>query len=252
MKIVKKRLDNLLLELKLAENIGKSCSLILRGSVYVNGNKVDKCGTLVKVNDKISVKQKEHDFASRGGIKLNHALSFFNIDVGGKTCMDIGAAHGGFTDCLLSYGASKIYAIDVGYGQMDLKIRNDRRVVIIDRQNIRTLGFNKIGTRIDIIVCDLSFISLKKISKKIGEFLKENGILILLIKPQFEVKKEDVESGGVIRTSEKIKKIVKDIIDFYESEGFIFIDKVKSPITGSRGNEEWFAYFKFKKDAQNI
>ncbi len=237
----KVRLDKLLFEKGFVESREKSRALILGGNVTVNGTVVDKAGTLVRQEVELKIAERM-PYVSRGGLKLQHALEAFPINVKGKTAMDAGASTGGFTDCLLQYGACRVYAVDVGYGQFHWKLRNDERVVLLEKTNIRYLEKNKIHDEIDIAVIDVSFISLLKVIPKITEFLKPSGEIIALIKPQFEAGKKDVGKGGVVR-DDKIRLEIVEIIE-RESEkmGLKSMGVEESPIKGPKGNIEYLIY----------
>ncbi|MEK7851041.1 MAG: TlyA family RNA methyltransferase, partial [Deltaproteobacteria bacterium] len=206
--------------------------------------KVEKAGEMVLADADIVLAGEDIPYVSRGGLKLEKALNEFNIDVTGKVAMDVGASTGGFTDCLLQRGAAKVYAIDVGYGQLDLKLRNDQRVVNIERQNIRYLERESIPEQVDIATIDASFISLTKVIPKVLEFLKGTGELIALIKPQFEVGKGEVGKGGVVRDEAKQTAVVENIRFFCEEIGLTVIGVVESPITGPKGNREFLIYIR--------
>jgi 23S rRNA (cytidine1920-2'-O)/16S rRNA (cytidine1409-2'-O)-methyltransferase len=237
------RLDNLLVEKGIIESREKAKALILEGKVYVNGIKVDKAGKLISIDSDIKVSE-DILYVSRGGIKLERALSFFNIDVKGKIAMDVGASTGGFTDCLLQHGASKVYAVDVGYGQLAWKLRTDKRVVPIERTNIRKLEKLCWIPGIDIATVDVSFISLIKVLPKVIEFLTPEGEIVALIKPQFEAGRENVGKGGVVRDKVKIKEVIEKVKKHAEEMGLVVIGATPSPIKGPKGNLEHFIYLK--------
>lgn len=226
----------------LVQSRERARALILAGGVLVDGRIIDKAGEMVDASAEISLKGKDIPYVSRGGLKLEKALDEFNIDVAGKAAMDVGASTGGFTDCLLQLGAKRVYAIDVGYGQLDLKLRNDPRVVNIERQNIRYLERAKIPEPVDIATIDASFISLTKVIPKVLEFIKGNGELIALIKPQFEVGKGEVGKGGVVRDEAKQMAVVEKIKGFCEEIGLTVIGVVESPVLGPKGNREFLIY----------
>jgi 23S rRNA (cytidine1920-2'-O)/16S rRNA (cytidine1409-2'-O)-methyltransferase len=241
--IQKVRLDKLLIEKGLVESREKAKALILEGNVLVNGAMVDKSGTLVKCDAVLTLKNKM-PYVSRGGLKLEHAITEFKIDVKNRVAMDIGASAGGFTDCLLQRGAVKVYAIDVGYGQFSWKLRNDSRICLLEKTNIRYLDKQRIPDRIDISTIDVSFISLSKVIPKVSEFLAPHGEIVALIKPQFEAGKKDVGKGGVVK-SEKIRIQVIDRIKRESEEiGFNVIGTTTSPIKGPKGNVEYLIYLK--------
>lgn len=237
------RLDILLVEKGLADSKEKARALILEGMVYVNGVKVTKAGTPIDVTAAVKV-LKKIPYVSRGGLKLEAALKNFNIELKGKTAMDIGASTGGFTDCLLQHGIKKVYAIDVGYGQIAWKIRNDPRVVLLEKTNIRHLDKNRIEPEIDLAVIDVSFISLLIVIPRVLEFLSSRGEIIALIKPQFEVDKDEVEKGGVVREEDKRLKVIGKIKTGAENMGLKVQGVIESPILGPKGNVEYFIHLK--------
>jgi 23S rRNA (cytidine1920-2'-O)/16S rRNA (cytidine1409-2'-O)-methyltransferase len=239
----KVRLDRLLFERGLAESREKAKALILAGNVLVNEQLVDKAGSLVKQDDRISLKERTK-FVSRGGHKLEHAFNEFRLDVKGAIAMDVGASTGGFTDCLLQQGADKVYAIDVGYGQFDLRLRNDKRVVLHEKTNIRHLEHDAVKDRIDIAVIDVSFISLLKVIPKVLEFLEERAEIVALIKPQFEVGRKDVGKGGVVKDEAKRRVAVDTIKSESEKMGLTVAGITESPIKGPKGNVEYLIYLK--------
>jgi 23S rRNA (cytidine1920-2'-O)/16S rRNA (cytidine1409-2'-O)-methyltransferase len=244
---VKKRLDKLLVERGLVSTRQRALPLIMEGKVLVNGLLVTKPGTLVDEDAQIILKEEEIPYVSRGGLKLESALTNFNISVKDKIAMDVGASTGGFTDCLLQRGAKKVYCIDVGYGQLAWKLRRDQRVVLIERTNIRYLERERIPDEIDIATIDVSFISLLKVVPKVMEFLKKDGEIVALIKPQFEAGKGEVEKGGVIKDEEKRLKVVQKVKEELESFGLKTIGILQSPIPGQKGNVEYFIYLKLDK-----
>jgi len=237
----KVRLDKLIFERGLVESREKAKALILAGNVLVNEQVVDKAGSLVKQDDTITLKERLK-YVSRGGLKLEHALHEFHIDVRDAIAMDIGASSGGFTDCLLQNGAGKVYAIDVGYGQFDLRLRNDRRIVLLEKTNIRHLERDTVKDRIDIAVIDVSFISLLKVIPKVLEFLKEQAEIVALIKPQFEVGRKDVGKGGVVKDDAKRRAAVDRIKIESENMGLTVAGITESPIKGPKGNVEYLIY----------
>jgi len=243
----KERLDKLLLEKGLVRSRERAKSLILMGQVWVNGKKIDKAGTQVDISSIIEIKAVDHPYVSRGGLKLEAVLHQFNINVKDKIAMDVGASTGGFTDCLLKHGAKKVYAIDVGYGLLDWQLRQDERVVVIERQNIRYLSVERIPEKIDIVTIDVSFISLKKVIPKVKEFLKEDGKIIALIKPQFEVGKGEVGRGGIVREDFKRQRVINKIKDFCQILGFEVKGVIPSPILGAKGNQEYLLYAKISE-----
>lgn len=239
---MKKRIDILLYEKGLVDSREKARALILAGSVFINNVKVDKPGEKVEQDVEIDIKERLK-FVSRGGYKLEKAINYFNINVKDKIALDVGASTGGFTDCLLQNGVKMVYCIDVGYGQLDWKLRNDSRVINLERTNIRYFNKSILNQPIDLIVCDVSFISLKKISEKLFEILKEGGEGVTLIKPQFEAQRNEIAKKGVVKNPDVHKRIIKEIIlDFFE-KGFSILDTTFSPITGPEGNIEYLLYF---------
>jgi len=211
----------------------------MSGSVYVGGQKVDKAGKVVDVNSEIKVRDSLPKYVGRGGLKLEKALEEFQIDIEGKVCLDIGSSTGGFVDCLLKYGAIKVYAIDVGYGQLDWKLRNDKRVIVKERMNARYLKKEDIGEEVDSITIDVSFISMKKVINPALKILKNEGVLIGLIKPQFEVGRGEVGKGGIVRDPEKHRAVKKEIEIYLSDLGLKEIRTIDSPILGADGNKEF-------------
>ncbi|MDI6713882.1 MAG: TlyA family RNA methyltransferase [Thermodesulfovibrio sp.] len=239
---MKVRIDYLLYKKAITESREKARALILEGKVIVNGQKIDKPGTMVNQNAEITICGETLPYVSRGGLKLEKALKEFSIDVKDKVAMDVGASTGGFTDCLIQHGAKKVYAVDVGYGQLAWKLRTDPRVIPIEKTNIRYMQKEKIPEKIDIVTVDVSFISLRLVIPKILEFLKPNGEIVALIKPQFEAGKGEVPRGGVIKDFEKREKIIREMRDFFESLGLKVIGITQSPIPGQKGNIEYLIY----------
>ena len=216
--------------------------LILSGDVSVNGNPVNKAGILVDEDAEIKLTGKDIPYVSRGGLKLEKAIKEFNINVKDKVAIDVGASTGGFTDCLLQYGVKKVYAVDVGYGQLAWKLRKDPRVVVIERKNIRYIKPSDIGEQVDIATIDVSFISLKLVLPAVKNLLKDNGEIIALIKPQFEIGKGEVGRGGVVREKEKHEKVISEIKSFAIDLGLKVLNVTESPIAGQKGNVEFLIY----------
>ena len=235
----KERIDLLLVKKGLAPTRTRARTLIMAGVVFVDSTRVDKAGTIVKEDAEILVKDSTLGYVSRGGIKLEAALKEFKIDVRDKIVLDIGASTGGFTDCLLKHGAKKVYAVDVGYGQLDWKLRQDPRVVVMERINARYLKPEDIGELVDISTIDISFISLTKVIPPVSKILKPNGILIALIKPQFEVGRGEVRNGGIVRDENKHSEVINKITNFLEELNFKVISVIPSPILGADGNKEF-------------
>ena len=236
------RIDQLLLERALAGSRERAQAMIFAGQVLVNGRKIDKAGVLVPGDADIRILGETLRFVSRGGLKLAHALSEFHIAVEGKTAIDIGASTGGFTDCLLQQGCRKVYAVDVGYGQLAWKLRQDPRVVVIERTNIRDMDPSLIPEMIDLAVLDVSFISLEKVVPSILRFLRPVSDIVALIKPQFEVGKEQVGKGGIVRDKAARTAAVDKIAEFVRGLGFDVRGISSSPITGQDGNVEFLLY----------
>jgi len=238
----KKRLDSLLIERGIIQSRERAKGLILSGDVRVNGNPVNKAGTLIDEDAEIKLTGKDIPYVSRGGLKLEKAIREFNINVKDKVAIDVGASTGGFTDCLLQNGVKRVYAVDVGYGQLAWKIRKDLRVAVIERKNIRYLKPDDIGEPVDIAAIDVSFISIKLVLPVVKNLLKENGEIIALIKPQFEVGKSEVEKGGIVRDKEKHERVILEIKFFANDLGFKFLGLTESPIQGQKGNVEFLIY----------
>ena len=237
--INKQRLDILLVERNLAVSRNQAQALIMEGVVYVNGQKVDKAGTPLKIDCEILVKSSSLKYVSRGGLKLEGALKHFELEVQHKTALDVGASTGGFTDCLLQNGASQVYALDVGHGQLDWKLRNDDRVVVMEKVNARHLKEGDIPEKVDIVVMDASFISLTMLIAPSIMFLKPGGVLVALIKPQFEVGKGEVGKGGIVRDENKHTEVVDKITKHLEELNLNIMGVIPSPILGTQGNKEF-------------
>jgi len=232
----RERLDEAVTRLGLAPTRSKARAMIMAGDVLVNGLPSLQAGTSVKPADEIALKSKPR-FVSRGGEKLDHALEEFDIDVQGFVCADLGASTGGFTDCLLQRGAGKVFAIDVGYGQIDQKLRDDPRVVVEERVNARYL--ESLPEPIDLVVIDVSFISLSLILPVAAIVLKPNGYCVPLVKPQFEAGRKDVGKGGVVRDSAIHRRVLEQVAGYAEANGFAVAGITTSPIVGPAGNVEF-------------
>jgi 23S rRNA (cytidine1920-2'-O)/16S rRNA (cytidine1409-2'-O)-methyltransferase len=241
----RKRLDQLLVERNLAETRQRARSVIMAGLVRVGGVVVDKPGHMVDPTASIDLLGPDHPYVSRGGVKLEAALQAFSVDVQGLTILDVGASTGGFTDCLLQHGAKKVVAVDVGYGQLAWSLRNDPRVVVLERTNIRRLSILTIEEDIDGAVIDTSFISLRIVVPATLRHLKKNSFLLTLIKPQFEAGKGMVGKGGVVRDVEQQKRVVAELVEFFTRIGLEVLGTMESPITGAKGNREYFAYLRY-------
>jgi len=241
--MVKKRLDSLLVEKQLTNSREEAKRLILAGKTLVNVVALSKVGSLINEESDIKLKDKGHPFVSRGGLKLAGALKEFNVKVRGLTALDAGASTGGFADCLLQNGVKKVFAVDVGYGQLAWKIRNDPRIVTIEKKNVRYLTISDLGEAVDLAVVDLSFISVKLVLPAIISVLKREGRIISLIKPQFEVGKAEVGKGGIVRDTKKHVKVLNDISQFTKDAGLDVLGHIQSPIAGAKGNTEYFFLF---------
>ena len=240
---VKKRLDVLLLEKGFAETRTKAQAIIMSGLVYVNDQKADKPGVSYEETVLIEVRNSGGcPYVSRGGLKLEKALRDFGVDPTGFVCSDSGASTGGFTDCLLQQGASKVFAIDVGYGQLDWKIRSDPRVVVMERTNVRYVTPEDLGEPLDLSVIDVSFISLKIVLPVIKTFLKPTGQVLCLIKPQFEAGKEKVGKKGVVRDPAIHKEVLDSFVELTREIGFTILGLTFSPVKGPEGNIEFLAH----------
>jgi 23S rRNA (cytidine1920-2'-O)/16S rRNA (cytidine1409-2'-O)-methyltransferase len=236
----KQRLDVALVERGLCETRSKAQSLIMARRILVNGLHVDKAGANVADDDELRIEELEHPWVGRGGMKLAHALREFGISVEGKTCADIGASTGGFTDVMLKSGAKKVYAIDVGYGQIDVSLRTDPRVVNREKVNARYLTAADFEEVIDFVSIDVSFIPLKLILPAVATFLR--GELVALIKPQFEVGKADVGKGGIVRDETKRAAAVDAVVAFAREIGFDVRGVIESPVKGAEGNVEYLMH----------
>ena len=240
----KKRLDVLLVEQMYAETRSKAQAIIMAGLVYVNGQKADKAGMSFDADTaQIEVRGQACPYVSRGGLKLEKALRDFGVDPTGFVCSDSGCSTGGFTDCLLQQGASKVFAIDVGYGELNWKIRNDPRVVVMERTNIRYVTPEDIGEPLDLSVIDVSFISLRIVLPAIKNLLKEGrGQVLCLIKPQFEAGRENVGKNGVIREPAVHKEVLDNIVSLAKELGFRILGLTFSPVKGPAGNIEFLGH----------
>jgi 23S rRNA (cytidine1920-2'-O)/16S rRNA (cytidine1409-2'-O)-methyltransferase len=237
----RKRIDVLLVERGLAESRAKAQALVMAGAVVAGEARVDKPGALVDPEAPLRLKEDAatRKYVSRGALKLERALDLFPVDPRGKVCADLGASTGGFTDLLLQRGASRVYAVDVGYGQLHPKLRGDPRVVVLERENARSLDAARLGERVDLVTADLSFISLRLVLPSVKAILGDGGEAILLVKPQFEVGKGEVGKGGVVRDEAKRRAALDGIRAAARSLGFEAIGEAESPIEGPAGNREW-------------
>ncbi len=247
----KLRLDVCLVERGLAQSREKAKALIMSGIVFVNNQKSDKAGNIVKPEDIVEVRGETLKYVSRGGLKLEKAMTSFNLNLNGFICADIGASTGGFTDCMLQNGASKVYAIDVGYGQLAWKLRTDERVVNLERTNFRYVTSEQVQDKLDFASVDVSFISLSHILPVMRELLKENGRAVCLIKPQFEAGKEFVGKKGVVREKSTHISVIEKIVELIKLNRFSLLGLDFSPVKGPEGNIEYLCYIE-KTDAFEV
>lgn len=238
----KERLDTLLVERGLAGSRERAKRMIMAGEVLVDGQKVDKAGTTVKKEAEIRLLGSDIPYVSRGGLKLAKAMDVFGLTMTGKTAADIGASTGGFTDCMLQNGALRVYAIDVGYGQLAWKLRTDERVVNMERTNIRNVTLDMLEGPIDFASIDVAFISLTKVLPVAYELLKENGEIAALIKPQFEAGRENVGKKGVVRDPEVHREVINKVVSFSRELGFAIKGLTFSPVKGPEGNIEYLVW----------
>ena len=246
---MKERLDVLLVKQGLAESREKAKAIIMSGSVFVDGQREDKAGTTFD-EEKVKIEVKGHSlkYVSRGGLKVEKAMEQFGITLDGKVCMDIGASTGGFTDCMLQNGAVKVYSVDVGHGQLAWKLRNDERVVCMEKTNFRYLVRDDIADDLDFASVDVSFISLTKILIPARNLLKNYGQMVCLIKPQFEAGKDKVGKKGVVREPEIHREVIEKVIDYADSLGFDVLNLEFSPIKGPEGNIEYLVHIEKNPD----
>lgn len=235
-------MDTSLVRRNIVPDYRKARAMIMAGLVVVDGERIEKSGFLVKIDSNIYLKGDNIPYVSRGGVKLEGALNAFSVDVYGRTALDVGASTGGFTDCLLKRGVKKVYAVDVGYGQLAWSLQQDSRVVNMDRRNIRFLDAGELEEEINLAVIDASFISLRLVLPKVVDLIGAKASIIALIKPQFEVAKNEVEEGGVIRDEKKRKRVVEEITSFCRGIGLKPSGTTESPILGPKGNQECFIY----------
>mgnify|MGYP002623397011 CR=1 FL=1 len=248
----KERLDIVLTEQKFFDSRAKAKSMIMLGKILVDGEKIEKAGTLINRDAKIEIIGREMPFVSRGGFKLQKALEVFKIDLREKISADIGASTGGFTDCMLQSGAKKVYAIDVGYGQLAWKLRQDDRVINLERTNIRNVTQENIPDILDFASIDVSFISLEKVLPVVKNFLSDNGEVVALIKPQFEAGRENVGKKGVVRDKKIHEQVLEKILTFAQEINFKICGLDFSPIRGPEGNIEFLAYLSKNFSAAEI
>jgi 23S rRNA (cytidine1920-2'-O)/16S rRNA (cytidine1409-2'-O)-methyltransferase len=242
--VSKERIDKLLAEKEIVSSRERAKALIMEGRVWVGGQVVEKAGAQVSPDALIEIRGRDLPFVSRGGIKLEGALDTFGVNLQGKVVMDVGASTGGFTDCVLQRGATRVYAVDVGYGQLAWKLQKDPRVVNLERRNVRYLKREEIGEEVDLIVIDTSFISIQKFLAHLLPFLKKEGSILSLIKPQFEVGKGEVGKGGVVRDPVLHRRVIEGVSKFSRELGLGVLGVVESTLLGPKGNKEFFIYLK--------
>jgi 23S rRNA (cytidine1920-2'-O)/16S rRNA (cytidine1409-2'-O)-methyltransferase len=243
---VKIRLDLLLVSRGLSPTREKAQAMILSGRVEVEGRRVEKAGTPVDSNATVQVLGPPHPYVSRGGVKLAAALDTFGIDPAGLVCLDVGASTGGFTDCLLQRGALRVYAIDVGHGQLDARLRSDPRVIVRERVNARNLSREHVPERVALAAMDLSFISVRLVLPGVVPLLAPGAAAIVLAKPQFEAGRREVPRGGVVRSAATQRRVVAEIEQFGSGLGLAYEGMIPSPIKGARGNQEFLLVFRTK------
>ena len=236
---MKERLDVMLVERGLASSREKAKAVIMSGCVYVEGQKEDKAGSAFPANARIEVRGNTLRYVSRGGLKLEKALKVFGLDLEGKTCMDVGASTGGFTDCMLQNGAAKVYGVDVGHGQLDWKLRQDPRVICMEKTNIRYVTPKDVPEPVDFVSIDVSFISLTKVLLPVRELLKVRGQAVCLIKPQFEAGREKVGKKGVVRERSTHLEVIEKVMRYAWETGFDLLHLDFSPVKGPEGNIEY-------------
>jgi 23S rRNA (cytidine1920-2'-O)/16S rRNA (cytidine1409-2'-O)-methyltransferase len=238
-KPARKRLDLLLVERKLAESREKAVAIILAGEVRVDGKREDKAGLAVSSDAKIAIASRHPKYVSRGGFKLEGALKDFSLHPTGLVCLDVGSSHGGFTDCLLQHGAARVYAVDVNVEQLDWKLRQDTRVVAV-RKNARELETGDIPELADLAVVDVSFISVEKVIEPAARLTKPSSLFLILIKPQFELRRKQVGAGGIVKSKRLREKAVLSVSKHVKSLGFKFLKVRRSKVSGVEGNQEYF------------
>lgn len=247
---MKERLDVLLVKRNLASSREKAKAIIMSGNVFVDGQREDKAGTSFPEEVQIEVRGHALPYVSRGGLKLEKAMKNFDVSMEGKVCTDVGSSTGGFTDCMLQNGAVKVFAIDVGHGQLDWKLRQDERVICMEKTNIRYVQPEDLGEPIDFSSIDVSFISLTKVLLPIRNYLKENGEIVALIKPQFEAGREKVGKKGVVREKSTHIEVIEKVTDYAVSIGFEVVALEFSPIKGPEGNIEYLVHLKKRPEEE--
>lgn len=247
----KRRLDLLLVERNLVQSRERAKAVIMAGQVLVDDLVVDKAGTPVATAAQIVLRGEDIPFVSRGGLKLDHAIRHLNMSVKDFICLDIGASTGGFTDCLLKNGAAFVHAVDVGYGQLDWTLRQDKRVDVIERTNIRYMDFHRIGRTVDLVTVDTSFISLKIVVPAAEKFMHPGTRVLALIKPQFEAGRSRISKGGVVKDPKLREEIVQEISEFFTIRGYETGEVIPSPVPGPKGNREFIISLRYSKDICN-
>lgn len=249
---MKERLDVLLVKRNLADSREKAKAVIMAGEVFVEGQKEDKAGTMFPDTVKIEVRGNTIPYVSRGGLKLEKAMTHFGVQLQGKVCLDVGASTGGFTDCMLQNGASKVFAIDVGHGQLAWKLRNDPRVVCMEKTNIRYVLPEDVGEEADFSSIDVSFISLTKVLLPVKNLLREGGEIVCLIKPQFEAGREKVGKKGVVKDPKVHLEVIEKVIAYAKTLSFGILNLEFSPIKGPEGNIEYLLYLKKGEEGTSV
>ena len=245
--LLKSRLDKFLVDRGFASSRERAQALVLAGKVLVNGQKIEKAGAAVAADSEVRILGEDLKYVSRGGVKLEHALQFWNIDVAGKVCLDVGASTGGFTDCLLQHGAAHVIAVDTGQGQIAFRLRQDPRVRLLEKTNARYLTHEQLGAAIDLVAMDVSFISATLVLPAViaSAFPPKHGELVVLVKPQFEVGRENVGKGGIVRDGALQQQAVEKVKQAVLQLGAVFCSVTESPIRGAEGNQEFLLYTKF-------
>ena len=244
-KPARRRLDDLLVERGLAESPKKAIAMIIAGEVQVDGKRVEKAGLSVAHNAQVKVTCRQQKYVSRGGFKLEGALQDFSIDPANRICLDIGSSHGGFTDCLLQHGASRVYAVDVSAEQLDWKLRQDRRVIPVQR-NARELRAEDIPELPDLVAIDVSFISVRKVIATANRVAKSGAVFLILVKPQFELRREEIGRGGIVKDEELHEKAILAVREHVESLGLEYLGVRPSHLAGTEGNQEYFLHARKK------
>ncbi len=247
---MKERLDVLLVKQNLAPSREKAKAMIMAGSVLVDGQREDKAGSMFPDTVKLAIKGHTLPYVSRGGLKLEKAMTHFDLSLDGKVCMDVGASTGGFTDCMLQNGAVKVYSVDVGHGQLDWKLRNDPRVVCMERTNIRYVTPEDLEEKAEFVSIDVSFISLTKVLPPVRELMEDGAEMVCLIKPQFEAGREKVGKKGVVRDPAVHREVIGKVVDFARSLSFGVLHLEFSPIKGPEGNIEYLLHLRKQEEGQ--